>query len=138
MEDLMTQTAITYPAVRRINMSGTQLKETLEDIADNRFSNDPYMQQGGDMVRIGGLQYSIEPNQPRNKRIQDMTLKGKPIQASKKYNIAAWAGMQEDTKAPKIWDVVADYLRDKKHIRVLDLNTPKLKNVKGNQGVDNG
>jgi sulfur-oxidizing protein SoxB len=117
-------------------MTGTQLKETLEDIADNRFSSDPYMQQGGDMVRIGGLLYSIAPNQPRNKRIQEMSLKGKAIRANKKYHIAAWAGMEEDKKAPKIWDVVADYLRDKKHIRVVKLNTPKLKNVKGNKGID--
>lgn len=135
MEDLMAQTAITYPEVRRTPMTGARIKEVLEDIADNRFSHDPYHQQGGDMVRIGGLQYTIDPTAPRNKRIMDMELNGKPIQASKTYNVAAWAGLEKDQTGPKIWDVVAEYLRQHKTIKVSEVNIPKIKNVKNNQGI---
>jgi sulfur-oxidizing protein SoxB len=135
LEDLMAQTAITYPEVRRTEISGAQLKATLEDIADNRFSIDPYLQQGGDMVRVGGLRYSIDPTRPRNKRIEAMELKGKPIDAKKKYVLAAWAGMDENQKGPLIWDVVGNYLRDKKVIAEQRVNLPKLLNVKNNKGV---
>jgi sulfur-oxidizing protein SoxB len=135
MEDLMAQTAITYPEVRRSAMSGERLKEVLEDIADNRFSHDPYYQQGGDMVRIGGLQYSIDPTAARGKRISDMQLNGKAIEAKKNYNVAAWAGLDKDQTGPKIWDVVAEYLRHHKTITVSELNIPKIKNIKDNQGI---
>lgn len=137
-EDLMAQTAITYPDVRRNEVTGAALKEMLEDIADNRFSPDPYMQQGGDMVRVGGLQYSIDPTKPRNKRILSMELNGKAIDARKKYILAAWAGMEPNEKAPKIWDVVGDYLKDNKVItaKTIDLNLPKMMNIKNNKGID--
>lgn len=135
MEDLMSQTAITYPEVRRTPMSGAQLKEIFEDIADNRFSHDPYYQQGGDMIRIGGLKYVIDPTADRNKRILSMELNGKPIEAKKKYTVAAWAGLQKDQKGPKIWDVVADYLRNKKVIKMSEINLPKIKNVHNNKGI---
>lgn len=137
LEDVMSQTAITYPEVRKNSMTGSALKEVLEDIADNRFSPDPYHQQGGDMVRIGGLRYTIDPTAPRNKRITNMELNGKPIDAKKNYNVAAWAGMDKDLQGPKIWDVVADYLRNQKVVGVKDLNLPTLKNVQGNKGIDN-
>lgn len=135
MEDLMSQTAITYPEVRKSEMSGSQLKEVLEDIADNRFSHDPYQQQGGDMVRIGGLKYTIDPTAGRGKRIMDMQLKGKAINANKKYSVAAWAGLNKDQKGPKIWDVVADYLRDQKIVTASNINLPQIKNVKNNKGI---
>jgi sulfur-oxidizing protein SoxB len=135
VEDLMSQTAITYPVVRRIEMTGTQIKEVLEDIADNRFNPDPYMQQGGDMVRIGGLNYTIDPNMPKGKRIQEMELNGKAISAKKKYVVGAWAGLDKDQTGKPIWDVVAEYLRDKKVVKTVNLNTPKLKNVADNKGV---
>jgi sulfur-oxidizing protein SoxB len=135
MEDLMAQTAITYPEVRRSAMSGERLKEVLEDIADNRFSHDPYYQQGGDMVRIGGLKYSIDPTAGRGKRISDMQLNGKAIDARKNYNVAAWAGLDKDQTGPKIWDVVAEYLRHHKTVKISEVNNPKIKNVKNNHGI---
>ncbi|WP_455196465.1 thiosulfohydrolase SoxB [Kaarinaea lacus] len=135
VEDLMSQTAITYPAVRRMDMSGKQIKEVLEDIADNRFNPDPYMQQGGDMVRIGGLNYTIDPNMRKGKRIQEMELNGKAIKANKKYVVGAWAGLDKEQKGKPIWDVVAEYLRDQKVVKTVQLNTPKLKNVADNKGV---
>jgi sulfur-oxidizing protein SoxB len=134
MEDLMSQTAITYPEVRKNDMSGARLKEVLEDIADNRFSHDPYFQQGGDMVRIGGLSYTIDPTAARNKRIINMELNGKAIQANKNYTVAAWAGMDKDQQGPKIWDVVANYLRDQKVVAINELNLPTVKNVQDNKG----
>lgn len=135
MDDLMSQTAITYPAVRRQEMSGKRIKQVLEDIADNRFNPDPYLQQGGDMVRIGGLHYTIDPTMPKGKRIQDMELNGKKLQPNKTYVVGAWAGLEENQQGKAIWDVVADYLRDKKVIKAVDLNTPRLKNVADNKGV---
>ena len=131
----MSQTAVTYPSVRRMQLSGKEIKDILEDIADNRFNPDPYMQQGGDMVRIGGLHYTIDPNMPRGRRIQAMELSGRKIDAKKKYVVGAWAGMEEDTKGKPVWDVVAEYLRDIKTVKSVSLNVPKLKNVAGNKGV---
>jgi sulfur-oxidizing protein SoxB len=134
MEDLMSQTAITYPEVRKNTMTGARLKEVLEDIADNRFSHDPYFQQGGDMVRIGGLRYTIDPTAPRNKRISHMELNGKAIKAKKNYTVAAWAGMEKDQQGPKIWDVVAEYLRNQKVVAINNVNLPTVKNVQDNKG----
>ncbi|MCI0505045.1 MAG: thiosulfohydrolase SoxB [Gammaproteobacteria bacterium] len=135
VEDLMSQTAITYPAVRRTEMTGAQIKEALEDIADNRFNPDPYMQQGGDMVRIGGLNYTIDPNMPKGKRITDMELNGKAINAGKRYVVSAWAGMDKDQNGKPIWDVVSEYLRNRKVVKSVNLNTPRLKNIADNKGV---
>jgi len=135
MEELMSQTAITYPAVRRMELTGDEIKEILEDIADNRFNVDPYMQQGGDMVRIGGLHYTIDPTMARGSRIQSMELNGTLIEAKKKYVVGAWAGMDEDTSGKPIWDLVAEYLRDIKTVKTVSLNVPKLKNVADNKGV---
>lgn len=136
VEDLMSQTAITYPDVRRVNMTGAQIKDVLEDIADNRFNVDPYLQQGGDMVRIGGLHYTIDPTLKKGRRIQAMELHGKAIRSNKKYVVGAWAGMEKPEKPSKpIWDVVSEYLRDQKIVKTVSLNVPKLKNVAGNKGV---
>ena len=135
MEDLMSQTAITYPVVRRLEMTGAQIKEVMEDIADNRFNPDPYLQQGGDMVRIGGLHYTIDPNMRKGKRIQEMELNGKKIRSRKKYIVGAWAGLDENQEGKAIWDVVADYLRARKVVKSVNLNIPKLKNVADNKGV---
>jgi sulfur-oxidizing protein SoxB len=135
MEDVMSQTAITYPATVVNEMTGAGLKEILEDIADNRFNTDPYYQQGGDMVRVGGLDYSIDPTATKGKRINDMEVKGKKIQASKKYKVASWASMNKDADGKPMWDVVSDYLQTMKHVKVKHLNMPKIKNVKGNPGI---
>ena len=137
MDQLMTQTAITYPNVTLNSMSGTRIKEILEDVADNLFNQDPYYQQGGDMVRVGGLKYSIDPTAEIGKRISDMEYDGAPLDANKDYLVAGWASVQQtpagDTGRP-IWDVVAEYLRDKKTITATVLNEPKIKGMEGNPG----
>ncbi|TCK17395.1 sulfate thiol esterase SoxB [Thiogranum longum] len=133
-EHVMTQTAITYPTVTLNNTTGTRIKEILEDVADNLFNKDPYYQQGGDMVRVGGLKYSIDPNAAMGSRISDMELDGKPISASKEYSVAGWASVGQPLEGKPIWDVVSEYLRDKKTISHMELNEPKIKGVEGNPG----
>jgi len=134
-EDVMNQTAITYPITDVNHLSGERIKLILEDVADNVFNKDPYYQQGGDMVRIGGLQYSIDPDANIGSRISDMTLHGKPLQASKKYKVAGWAIVSEYLEGIPIWDVVANYCRDAKTVSIKKINTPKIRNVKNNYGV---
>lgn len=135
MENLMEQTAITYPYTTLTEMPGSQIKTVLEDVADNLFNPDPYYQQGGDMVRVGGMQYTIEPNKPSGRRISDMSLNGRAIEAGKNYKVAGWAPVAEGAKGEPAWDVVARYLRDKKTIGSLTLNEPKVKGVAGNHGI---
>jgi sulfur-oxidizing protein SoxB len=132
MDDVMSQTAITYPKVTRNAMTGEQIKMILEDLADNRFSDDPYLQQGGDMVRVGGLKYRLNPTGKMGTRIQQMTLNGKAIQSSKKYIVAGWASVQDEKDGKPIWEVVAEHLRDKKTISIHDVNLPQLPDLTGN------
>ena len=134
-DHVMTQTAITYPTVTLNNMSGARIKEVLEDVADNLFNKDPYYQQGGDMVRVGGLKYAIDPNAEIGKRITDMELDGKPLDADKEYPVAGWASVAQPLDGRPVWDVVAEYLRDKKTISNIALNEPVLKGVAGNPGL---
>ena len=134
-EHLMDQTAITYPASTLNEISGETLKGILEDISDNLFNPDPYYQQGGDMVRVGGLQYTCTPHAKMGNRITDLRLKGKPLEASKKYRVAGWAAVSEGTTGEPVWDVVARYLRDKKTIVPRNLNVPKLVGMQGNPGL---
>ncbi len=134
-EHVMTQTAITYPTVTLNNLSGERIKEILEDVADNLFNKDPYYQQGGDMVRTGGLKYAIDPNADIGSRISDMTLDGEPIQPGKEYAVAGWASVAQPLEGRPIWDVVAEYLRAQDTVHVSDLNQPLLKGVAGNPGV---
>lgn len=129
-EDIMSQTAITYPQVTRNPIKGEQIKLILEQIADNRFNADPYSQQGGDMVRVGGLEYSINPYTTYGKRITNMQLNGKNLDANKEYIVTGWASVQKDVKGKPVYDVVADYLRDKKVVSIKKLNTPKVENMK--------
>ncbi|TAL82969.1 MAG: thiosulfohydrolase SoxB [Candidimonas sp.] len=135
MEDLMNQTAITYPYTTQAEMPGSQIKTVLEDVADNLFNPDPYYQQGGDMVRVGGMQYTIEPAKPSGQRISDMSINGRAIEADKRYKVAGWAPVAEGVKGEPVWDVVARYLRDKKTIASPTLNEPKVKGVAGNHGM---
>lgn len=135
MEHLMDQTAITYPATTLNEFTGAQIKEILEDVADNIFNPDPYYQQGGDMVRVGGLQYSIAPNERMGSRIGNMTLKGQPLDADRKYKVAGWASVQENVKGEPVWDVVAGYLRTQKVIKGVKLNTPRIIGMAGNPGM---
>ena len=111
-EQITNATAITYPNCYRNQMTGTQIKEVLEDVADNIFHPDPYFQGGGDMVRMGGMGYAIDISKPMGSRISDMThLKsGKPIDASKTYTVSGWASVNENTQGPPIWDVVAAHV----------------------------
>jgi sulfur-oxidizing protein SoxB len=135
MEHLMDQTAITYPATTVNHMSGEMIKTVLEDVADNLFNPDPYLQQGGDMVRVGGLTYTIDPAQTMGRRISDMRLKGQPIEANKTYTVAGWAPVGEGAKGEPVWDHVAGYLRDTKVVKPLKLNTPLIKGMQGNPGL---
>lgn len=135
MEDLMAQTAITYPTATLNEMTGEFIKIVLEDVADNLFNPDPYYQQGGDMVRVGGLRYAIDPTAQMGSRISDMELNGKPIDASRTYKVAGWASVAQPLDGTPIWDVVGDYLRDHKTVRVDTVNEPLLKNVGANPGM---
>ncbi|WP_404992117.1 thiosulfohydrolase SoxB [Cupriavidus pauculus] len=138
MEALMDQTAITYPYTTVTAMSGETIKTILEDVADNLFNPDPYYQQGGDMVRVGGLQYTIAPNQPIGKRITDMRLAGQPIDANKSYKVAGWAPVAEASRnsggAP-IWDVMAQWLRTTREVDARPLNLPTIEGMRGNPGM---
>jgi sulfur-oxidizing protein SoxB len=120
VEDIHNATAITYPQVYRQTMTGARLKEILEDVADNLFNPDPYYQQGGDMVRCGGLGYTIDIGKPAGSRISDLThLKsGKPIEAARDYTIAGWARVNEGTEGPPVWDLVEKYVAAKKTVKV--------------------
>ncbi len=135
MEHVLDQTAITYGASTVTEMTGEMIKTVLEDVADNLFNPDPYLQQGGDMVRVGGLSYAIDPNATMGKRISDMTLKGKPIEPNKTYKVAGWASVQEGVTGELVWDVVARYLRDQKVLKAPKLNTPVIKGMAGNAGL---
>ena len=121
-EDLTNATAMSYPACYRMKMTGTRLKEILEDVADNIFNPDPYYQQGGDMVRTGGLSYTIDIGKPAGSRISAMThLKsGTLIEPAKEYVVSGWASVNQGTEGPPIWDVVAKHIETKKTISVRD------------------
>jgi sulfur-oxidizing protein SoxB len=119
-EDITNASAMTYPACYRNEMTGEQLKLILEDVADNIFHPDPYFQGGGDMVRMGGMGYTIDISRPMGQRISDMVhLKsGKPIEASKKYVVSGWASVNKDTQGPPIWDVIEKYVARVKTVRI--------------------
>ena len=138
MEHLMDQTAITYPYTTVTQMSGATIKTILEDVADNLFNPDPYYQQGGDMVRVGGLQYTIDPAAGMGKRITDMRLAGKPLEAGKTYKVAGWAPVAEEAReaggAP-VWDVMAQWLRSTREVSARPLNLPRVRGMDGNAGI---
>ncbi|MEK6664093.1 MAG: thiosulfohydrolase SoxB [Pseudomonadota bacterium] len=135
MERVLDQTCITYPATTLNEMTGQQIKEVLEDVGDNLFNPDPYYQQGGDMVRVGGLQYTCNPNEKAGRRISNMVLRGKPVDSSKKYLVAGWASVQENVTGTPIWDVVAEYLKSVKVIKKVKLNQPKIIGMGKNPGM---
>ncbi len=139
MEHVLDQTCITYPETYVREMSGTDLKAILEDVGDNLFNPDPYYQQGGDMVRLGGLDYRFDPLQTMGKRVSEMTLdSGEKIEAGKNYKVAGWATVGSQSPGEPIWDTVATYLRDVKTVKIKKLNTPVLLNTVNNPGVTNG
>jgi len=135
---MMDKLAITYPATTLTDMRGETLKTILEDVADNLFNPDPQYQQGGDMVRVGGLQYTCTPGAKAGARISDMRLGSKPIEAGKTYKAAGRAPVAdraEGTEGKPIWDVVETYLRDRKVIAPPVPNQPKLVGFDGNPGM---
>jgi sulfur-oxidizing protein SoxB len=134
-EHVMEQTAITYPQVVVSALTGAAIKGLLEDICDNVFNPDPYQQQGGDMVRVGGLRYRCEPAQTIGSRISGMALTGKPLEADKTYKVASWAPVVEGASGEPVWEVVARHLRARKIIRSVTPNRPALIGVKGNPGL---
>jgi sulfur-oxidizing protein SoxB len=136
MDHVMDQTCITYPETYRREMDGAEIKMILEDVCDNLFNKDPYYQQGGDMVRVGGLDYVCDPLADAGNRISAMTLdNGTPIEASKKYVVAGWATVGSQSPGEPIWDTVAKYLKAQGTVKITKLNTPKLVNVAGNPGI---
>ena len=136
-EHVMDQTAITYGTATLNEISGADIKVILEDIADNLYNPDPYYQQGGDMVRVGGLTYTLDLNQTHGKRISDLEVRGKRLDAGKKYKVAGWASVQPQPDGKKqIWDLMAEWLRSKKTVRVDKPYVPNLKgrDARGNPG----
>ncbi len=140
MERVMDQTSMTYGETYRSELSGAQIKDMLEGIAENLFQKDPYLQSGGDMVRVGGLDYICEPNAEFGKRISNIVLDdGTKVEPNKKYTVAGWAQVDQVGSGRLMWDVVADYLR--RHKGDLDkqlqkINRPTLKGVKNNPGIE--
>jgi len=137
-ELMMDQLATTYSYATVTEMSGETIKTILEDVADNLFNPDPYYQQGGDMVRVGGLSYAIAPAETMGRRITDMRLAGRPIEADKRYRVAGWAPVAEEAKAAgnkMVWDVVEGWLKAKGRVAPRTLNAPRLIGVAGNAGL---
>jgi sulfur-oxidizing protein SoxB len=134
MEDVLAETAISYPETYVSRLTGSEIKNTLEDVCDNLFNPDPYYQQGGDMVRIGGLTYSCTPSEAIGRRISDLKLdNGRMIEPGKRYTVAGWAGVNPQQGKP-VWDVVAKHLGSGKPLD-LPANNVALRGVSGNPGI---
>ena len=136
-ESMMDQLAITYPGTTLTEMNGATIKTILEDVADNLFNPDPYLQQGGDMVRAGGLDYTCTPGAAMGARISDLHVNGKPLDADKIYKVGGWAPVTEsatDAQTEPIWDVVETWLRDHKVVKSRIPKQPVLTGMQGNPG----
>jgi len=137
MEDLMTNTSMTYGETYVNEMKGSQLKDVLEAIAENLFVQDPYLQSGGDMVRMGGLDYTIDPAASLGERISDIKDDdGTTIDPNKSYKVSGWAQVGSIGNGRLMWDVAADYLRKQKHLNLSKVNHPTIKGVKDNPGIE--
>lgn len=135
MEALLEQTATTYSYSTLTEMTGETIKLILEDVADNIFNPDPYYQQGGDMVRVGGMTYTIEPSEVIGSRISDMRIEGALIDPNKTYKVAGWAPVREDASGELIWDLVARWLKHKKIVSSKNPNIPRIKGFGGSLGM---
>ena len=139
-EWLLDMTATTYSYATVSEMSGEMIKTILEDVGDNLFNPDPYYQQGGDMVRVGGLQFSVDPTAQMGRRIGDMRLKGQPLEAGKKYKVAGWAPVAEEARHQgnkQVWDVVEQWLKAQGgKVRPRQLNAPRITGGLPNQGYE--
>jgi len=120
VDDVYSMTSITYPAAYRTEMTGAMLKTILEDVADNIFNPDPFYQQGGDMVRVGGMAYTIDISKPMGQRISGLTLTdtGESIDPTRTYVVAGWASVNEGTEGPPIYDLVSQYIARQKVVHV--------------------
>ena len=138
MEHVLDQTCMTYPETYRRKMSGKNIKLILEDVCDNLFNPNPYYQQGGDMVRLGGMDYTCNPSESIGNRISNMTLdNGTTIEDEKNYIVAGWATVNEKAPGPPVWEQVASYIKNQNSVKIDKLNTPKLIGVKNNPGISN-
>jgi len=135
LEQVMNLTAITYPETVVSELTGSAIKAFMEDVCDNLFHPDPYYQQGGDMVRVGGLSYSCAPGNRIGARIGDLRLRGRPIDAGKTYKVASWAPVAEGASGEPVWEVLSRYLRDRKTVTLRKLELPRLIGMAGNLGV---
>jgi sulfur-oxidizing protein SoxB len=140
MEDVMTQCAMTYGETYVSEMKGKDLLNVIEQVADNLFDPDPYLQSGGDMVRIGGLDYTIDPSKPLGQRISNVTLdNGHVVEAGTTYSVAGWATVNRTPEGRLMWDVVRDYILAKKSddnvLRLAKINHPELVNVMHDPGI---
>jgi S-sulfosulfanyl-L-cysteine sulfohydrolase len=133
LENVMDMTAISYPETEVKDMSGSDVKELLEDACDQLFNPDPYAQHGADMLRVGGLTYTCDPHKAKGQRISNLLFAGKPIEANKKYKVASWGNGAKGGQP--VWEVVATYLRQKKEIPAIKPNLPKLVGVDGDPGI---
>lgn len=131
IDDLYTETAMSYPSVYRLEFSGRQIKEILEDVCDNLFNKDPFFQQGGDMVRVGGMGYTCEPKENIGSRISNMTLlkTGKPIEPDRLYTVAGWASVNENVEGPAIYDLMETYISKQDVIDIPPNEHVKIKGV---------
>ena len=135
VEHVMNQTAITYPFATLAELTGAAIKSILEDVCDNLFNPDPYLQQGGDMVRVGGLGYTCDPTREIGQRISNLTLRGKPLEAQKLYKVAGWAPVAEGVSGRPVWELITAYLRSNPLVAAPRLNVPQLSGVSGNPGL---
>ena len=134
-EHLMDQTAITYPQVTLNEFTGAEIKAILEDVCDNLFNPDPYLQQGGDMVRVGGMSYACDPLAKMGARISDLRIREQPIDAGKRYKVAGWAPVAAGATGEPVWELVERYLKDRKTIAARTPNVPRLIGMERNQGL---
>jgi len=127
-EDIFGVTSMSYGKAYRTEMTGEFLKIVLEDVGDNLFNPDPYLQQGGDMVRVGGMSFGFDISKKQGDRVSDMTLlkTGDPIDPSRTYTVAGWASVNEGTEGPQIWDLVEGYIKRKGTVTVAPSQSVKI------------
>jgi len=131
IEDLYTQTSMSYPSVYRLEFTGARIKEILEDVCDNLFNKDPFFQQGGDMVRVGGMGYTCEPKAEMGSRISNMTLlkTGEPIDPNRSYVVGGWASVNEGVEGPAIYDLMENYISAQASVNIAPGDAVKVKGI---------
>lgn len=134
-DEVMTHTATTYSETTRNEMTGEELKFVLEDVANSIFNPDPWFHRGGDMVRTGGLRYTITPDNEMGERISDLEINGEPVDPDRTYVVASWASVDEPQDGAPVWELVSDYLRDRETVSVDEPFIPKLKGVQNDPGL---